>query len=46
VATSDLAFIGTVKSIEPAFLDPWKPARLSLLPTAKIMRLRLAVPKL
>src|ERR1017187_5221672 len=40
VVTSDLVFIGTVESIEPAFLDPWNPALLSLLPTAEIMRLR------
>jgi hypothetical protein len=40
VAASDLIFIGTVESIEPAFLDPWNPSRLSLLPTAEIMRLR------
>jgi hypothetical protein len=40
VAASDLVFIGTVESIEPAFLDPWNPARLTLLPTAEIMRLR------
>jgi hypothetical protein len=39
-ATSDLVFIGTVESIEPAFLDPWNPARMTLLPTAEIMRLR------
>ncbi len=39
-AASDLIFIGTVESIEPAFLDPWNPYRLSLLPTAEIMRLR------
>ena len=40
VAASDLVFIGTVESIEPAFLDPWNPAHLTLLPTAEIMRLR------
>ncbi len=40
VAANDLVFIGTVESVEPAFLDPWNPKSLSLLPTAEIMRLR------
>ena len=37
VATSNLVFIGTVESIEPAFLDPWNPERMTLLPTAEII---------
>lgn len=40
VAASDLVFIGTVESVEPAFLDPWNPERMTLLPTAEILRLR------
>ena len=40
VRQSNVVFIGTVESIEPAFLDPWNPARLSLLPTSEIMRLQ------
>jgi len=40
VVASELVFIGTVESIEPAFLDPWNPKSLSLLPTGEIMRLR------
>jgi hypothetical protein len=40
VAQSDVIFIGTVESIEPAFLDPWNPSRLSLLPSDEIMRLQ------
>lgn len=40
VAQTDAIFIGTVESIEPAFLDPWNASRLSLLPTDEIMRLQ------
>jgi hypothetical protein len=40
VVANDVVFIGTVESVEPAFLDPWNPRSLSLLPTAEIMRLR------
>jgi hypothetical protein len=40
VVANDVVFIGTVESVEPAFLDPWDPKSLSLLPTAEIMRLR------
>lgn len=40
VVANDVVFIGTVESVEPAFLDPWNPKSLSLLPTAEIMRLR------
>jgi len=40
VIANDVVFIGTVESVEPAFLDPWNPGSLSLLPTAEIMRLR------
>jgi hypothetical protein len=40
VAQTDVIFIGTVESIEPAFLDPWNADRLSLLPTEEILRLR------
>jgi hypothetical protein len=39
VASSDLVFIGTVEKIEPGFLDPWNPKRLSQLPTEEILRL-------
>lgn len=41
VAQTDVIFIGTVESVEPAFLDPWNADRLSLLPTDEILRLRL-----
>jgi hypothetical protein len=40
VAQTDVIFIGTVESVEPAFLDPWNADRLSLLPTDEILRLR------
>ena len=40
VTQSNLIFVGTVESIEPAFLDPWNTDRLTLLPTEEIMRLR------
>lgn len=40
VSQTNLIFIGTVESIEPAFLDPWNAGRLSLIPIDEIMRLR------
>jgi hypothetical protein len=40
VSQTNLIFIGTVESIEPAFLDPWNASRLSLIPVDEIMRLR------
>lgn len=39
-AQTDVIFIGTVESVEPAFLDPWNADRLTLLPTDEILRLR------
>ncbi len=40
VTQTNLIFIGTVESIEPAFLDPWNPGHLSLIPVDEMMRLR------
>jgi hypothetical protein len=40
VSQTNFIFIGTVESIEPAFLDPWNAGRLSLVPVDEIMRLR------
>jgi len=40
VAQSNVVFVGTVEAIEPAFLDPWNANRLSLLPSAEILRLQ------
>jgi hypothetical protein len=40
VQSANMVFIGTVVSIEPAFLDPWNHDRLALLPSAEILRLQ------
>ena len=40
VQSANMVFIGTVVSIEPAFLDPWNHDRLKLLPSAEILRLQ------
>ncbi|HYA18613.1 MAG TPA: carboxypeptidase regulatory-like domain-containing protein [Bryobacteraceae bacterium] len=39
VANTDLVFIGTVESVEPAFLDPWNPDRAAQLHYEEITRL-------
>ena len=39
VAASDLVFIGTVESVEPAFLDPWDEDRNAKLHYDEITRL-------
>jgi hypothetical protein len=40
VRQANLVFVGTVESIEPAFLDPWDHDRLKQLPSAEILQLQ------